>query len=386
VSGKVTAVGTNSLTVLTAASTSVEVVTSSSTTVEVLATGASSTLSAIVVGTEIAVQGAQVQDGSVTARSIVILPSGDQLAGRVTAISDLTITVQTPGGTSATIVATSSTTFREGQSSAALSDVTVGQNLQAFGTLESSTSLSATVVVIQTAPMGGGGGGPGGGVSGKVTAVGTNSLTILTAASTSVEVVTSTTTTVEVLATGASSTLSAIVVGTEIAVQGAQNQDGSVTARSIMILPSGDQLAGRVTATGDLTITVQTPGGTSATIVTTSSTAFREGQSSAAFSDVTIGQNLQAFGTLESSTSLSATLVVIQTAPTGGVPGGPGGTTAATAAPGGTQTGTNNATNSGTAGGPGSGGPGGPGGGPGGGAGGPSGPGGGTSNAPGMPF
>jgi hypothetical protein len=153
-----------------------------------------------------------------------------------------------------------------------------------------------------------------------------------------------------------------------------------------MILPSGDQLAGRVTATGDLTITVQTPGGTSATIVTTSSTAFREGQSSAAFSDVTIGQNLQAFGTLESSTSLSATLVVIQTAPTGGVPGGPGGTTAATAAPGGTQTGTNNATNSGTAGGPGSGGPGGPGGGPGGGAGGPSGPGGGTSNAPGMPF
>ncbi len=328
-------------------------------------------------------QGAQNQDGRLTAQSITILPSGDRLNGRVTAISDLTITVQTPGGTTATIVTTSSTIFRKGQSSTALSDVAVGQNLQAFGTLESSTSLDATVVVIQAAMMGGGAGGPGGGVSGKVTTVGTDGLTVLTAAGTSVKVITSTTTTVAVLTTGASSSLSAIVVGTEIAVQGATNQDGSVTAQSITILPSGDQLDGPVTATGDLTITVQIPGGTSATIVTTSSTTFREGQSSAAFSDIKVGDTLQAFGTLESSTSLDATVVVIQAAAMGG---GPGGNTAGTATFGGTANGANNGANSGTAGGPGGSGLGGSGGGPGG-AGGPgggaAGPGG---SGGGMPF
>jgi hypothetical protein len=167
-------------------------------------------------------------------------------------------------------------------------------------------------------------GGPGGGVNGKVTAVGTNSLTVLTTDSKSVAVTTSSSTTVTVAATGASGSLSDIVVGSQVEVRGPQSTDGSVTAEAITLLPSGDQLGGRVTAVSDLTITVQAPGGTSSKIVTTSSTTFRKGTASASLSDVTTGVDVRAFGTLSSGT-LTATVVVIQDAPAGGPGGGPGG-------------------------------------------------------------
>ncbi len=331
VSGKVTAVGTNTLTVLTADGKSVTVKTSSSTKVEILATGASGSLSDIVVGSQVEVHGPQNQDGSVTAEVIILLPAGDELHGRVTAINDKTITIQAPGGTSSTIVTTTSTTFRKGQDAASLSDVAVGQELRAFGALQTDGSLTATLVLIHEGPGGsdhgpGGPGGPGG-VSGKVTAVGTDTLTVLTADSKSVAVTTSSSTKVEILDTGASGSLSDIVVGSQVEVHGPQNQDGSVTAEVIILLPAGDELHGRVTAINDKTITIQAPGGTSSTIVTTTNTTFRKGQDAASLSDVAVGQELRAFGALQTDGSLTATLVLIHEGPGGSDhgPGGPGG-------------------------------------------------------------
>jgi hypothetical protein len=160
VHGEVTAIGTDSLTVLTPDSTSVTVKTSSSTKVEILATGAAGSLSDIVVGSQVEVRGPRNEDGSITAEVITLLPAGDQLRGRVTAIENEAITVQAPGGTSATIVTTSDTTFRKGQDDASLSDVEVGQDVRAYGTLQSDGSLTAMLVLIQAGP-GGGRRGPG---------------------------------------------------------------------------------------------------------------------------------------------------------------------------------------------------------------------------------
>jgi hypothetical protein len=178
------------------------------------------------------------------------------------------------------------------------------------------------------ASPGGPGGGPGG-VTGEVTAIGTNSMTVLKTDSTSVTVTTNVSTTVSVLTTGASGSLSDIEVGNQVEVRGRPNKTGGIIAEVILLLPDGDQLRGRVTAIDDETITLQAPGETpgtivTTTIVTTSDTTFREDQDTASLSDVEVGQELRAFGTLQSDGSLTATLVLIQTPPAGGS-GGPGG-------------------------------------------------------------
>lgn len=213
--------------------------------------------------------------------------------------------------------------------------------------------VAALLLVLTTAAAFAGGppdprGGPGGGVSGSVTAVGTNSLTVLTSDSESVPVTTSSSTKVEILATGASGSLSDVVVGSYVEVRGPAATDGSITAEMIVVLPGGDQVSGRVTAVSGMTITVQTRDGAIKTIVTTSTTTFRKGPDMVKLSDVTVGADVRGFGTLQSDGSLLATFVSIQ-----GAPGGPGGN-----GPGGPA------------------GPGGSGGGPGGQGGGPGGPGG----------
>ncbi len=323
VSGAVTAIGADSLSVLTAANTAVTVTTTAATQVHILATGADGSLSDITVGSQVEVRGPRNQDGSVTAEVITLLPAGDQLGGRVTAVSGAAITVQDRDGSSAAITTTGATTFRKGQDAAALSDVQPGQEARAFGALQSDGSLLAALVLIQAGPDGPGGPGDGpahrmGGLSGEVTAIGADSLTVLTAASTAVTVTTTANTQVHILATGADGSLSDITVGSQVEVRGSRNQDGSVTAEVITLLPTGDQLGGRVTAVSGAAITVQDRGGSSAAITTTGATTFRKGQDAAALSDVQPGQEVRAFGALQSDGSLLASLVLIQAGPPGG--------------------------------------------------------------------
>lgn len=191
--------------------------------------------------------------------------------------------------------------------------------------------LATATVVFAASPSGqgpsgpGGPGGPGGGhgrgpggVSGAVTAIGADSLSVLTAANTAVTVTTTAATQVHILATGADGSLSDITVGSQVEVRGPRNQDGSVTAEVITLLPAGDQLGGRVTAVSGAAITVQDRDGSSAAITTTGATTFRKGQDAAALSDVQPGQEVRAFGALQSDGSLLASLVLIQAGPPGG--------------------------------------------------------------------
>jgi hypothetical protein len=75
-------------------------------------------------------------------------------------------------------------------------------------------------------------------VSGKITALSGDAITVETNAKTSVSVVTSTSTTYKTGAGpngGTTSSASALKVGEYIGVQGTKNSDGSVTASAVMI-------------------------------------------------------------------------------------------------------------------------------------------------------
>ena len=96
-------------------------------------------------------------------------PSGmgqPMAGGRVTALSGDTITIQTRGGTSVTVTATSSTTFRTMSGPSDAAALKVGDFIRVQGTKESDGTVSATSIMVGTgAPgsMGPGGRHPAGG-------------------------------------------------------------------------------------------------------------------------------------------------------------------------------------------------------------------------------
>ena len=107
------------------------------------------------VGDQIVFGETKASDGSYTISAVkVVLPV---IGGQVTAVGSDSITVDQKGGGSATIHVSASTTYDvDGNSSAKLSDVTVGSFVVADGTLRSDGSLDASAV------HGGSRGGPGG--------------------------------------------------------------------------------------------------------------------------------------------------------------------------------------------------------------------------------
>ncbi|MDM8528429.1 DUF5666 domain-containing protein [Anaerolineales bacterium HSG24] len=140
--GSVIAVSDSSLTLETLRGDSLEVSVSSETRVQVVITGDKGQLSDIQVGNNVAVWGKRDE----TAKAIVLLPDGDIIVGRVTAVDGSTITVENPNG-EGTIVTTDSTQFRVGKDEATLAEFEVGKGLQAFGTTQSDGSVTATFVM-----------------------------------------------------------------------------------------------------------------------------------------------------------------------------------------------------------------------------------------------
>ena len=98
------------------------------------------------VGDQVHFKQTKQDDGTYTIDAVVVvLP---HIGGQVTAISGSTITVEQRDGTSATIKVTSDTTYRVGDdTSAALSDIAVGDFVVGEGTENSDGSLTAARVV-----------------------------------------------------------------------------------------------------------------------------------------------------------------------------------------------------------------------------------------------
>lgn len=166
--------------------------------------------------------------------------------------------------------------------------------------------------------------GPGGrrGLGGQVTAVGESSLTIENRNGDSVTVNVGDETRVMIAETQSEGSLSDIEVGDNVHIRGRRNDDGSVEARGIIVLPDGDIAGGRVTAVEGATISVENPKDGEATIVTTGETQFRLGkEDGGSLADVTEDKFVLAFGETQENGSLLARIVVIHEGRPGKGPG-----------------------------------------------------------------
>lgn len=176
--------------------------------------------------------------------------------------------------------------------------------------------LLLALVVISGASLayaaseGRGPGGARGGAGGEVTAVGDSSLTVENRNGESITVNVTDETVVNLVETGGQGSLSDIEVGDNVRVRGSRNDDGSVDARGIALLPDGDSVGGRVTSVDGSTITVENRD-SSATIIVSDSTTFRNQDETLSLSDVTEDAHVRAFGDLQGDDSLSAQLVLI---------------------------------------------------------------------------
>ena len=123
---------------------------------------------------------------------------------------------------------------------------------------------------------------------------------------------------------------SVVAPGKTIYVVGTVNQDGSITASNIGFYdPTMVNLSGTITKIGGSTITVQAKDQTF-TILVTHSTTFSKAQvdlqthtkssQPASFSDLAVGETIEAYGKLNSDGSLTASNVVIM--PSDGGDGG----------------------------------------------------------------
>jgi len=156
----VTAVSDTSLTLVNAQNETLTVTLTSQTQVSVLATQGTGSLSDIAVGDNVRVMGRPNDAGATEAQAVVVLPAGDNVNGKVTAVNGATLSVETRDNTTATIVTDAGTKFTlQGGQTGSLTDVTTGKFVEAYGQTQADGSLLATLVVSDNRP--GFGGGPG---------------------------------------------------------------------------------------------------------------------------------------------------------------------------------------------------------------------------------
>ncbi len=223
-SGTITATGKNgkSVTIHTTSSTSYT------------RAGKTVAASTLAKGDHIAVRGQRNSDGSINATAIqIVLPV---YAGKVTAISGSTITIQSPrdSATSYTIHVVSGATIRRAGQSAALSDIAVGDRIVATGTLNSDKSLDAEAISIDVPRVGG-----------AITGISGADITVKDPFGGTLVIHTTASTTFSAVTLGASGptqttiTLSTLKVGDAITASGTRRADGSLDALTVQQLPAG---------------------------------------------------------------------------------------------------------------------------------------------------
>jgi hypothetical protein len=143
VAGDITAVNGDTFTVKTRANVTWTITTNDAT--KYMLDGGTGAKSDIVVGAKVGVVGTQTGESALTATTVRIAPAA--VAGRVTAKTADTITIERIGGGTATIHVSGSTTYRvPGKDNASLSDIQVGAMVLAAGRQRSDGSLDAVSV------------------------------------------------------------------------------------------------------------------------------------------------------------------------------------------------------------------------------------------------
>jgi hypothetical protein len=144
--GVVTAVNGNSFTVTGFDARTYTVAADSNTVVH--RAGQTAALSDIAVGSLISAEGTLSTDG-LTLNALAITIQLPNVAGKVTAVSGNTVTVQSPDGTTSTVQLTNTTTYSAGpKDTADQSSVVVGSFIMAEGTIGSDGNLTALQVTV----------------------------------------------------------------------------------------------------------------------------------------------------------------------------------------------------------------------------------------------
>ncbi|HEY8742329.1 MAG TPA: DUF5666 domain-containing protein [Chloroflexota bacterium] len=288
---------------------STQTITVTSSTVYTVA-GTPAQLSDIKSGAQIHALGT-LSNGTLTATHIdIVLP---HLGGKLTAISGSTLTVTDRAGTARKVIVSAATTYQRSGVAINISDLQVGNQIDAVGSLNSDGSLAARVVhVILPA------------VDGAVTAVNGSTITVQArgpnAGTKTITVNGSTTYTLGGPGSPATGSLSNVQVGGHIHAEGTLNSSGMLLASAVHInLPAVD---GAVTAVSANSITVQARGpqasGTRSVMVSSSTVYLLGGPASStkgSLADVKSGVHIHAEGTLNANGSLNAATVRIMQPP-----------------------------------------------------------------------
>ena len=159
--------------------------------------------------------------------------------------------------------------------------------------------------------------GKGQGVRGEVIAIGDSSLTLDSPNGDNVTVNVTTDTRIRFPEDRSNGSLSDIQTGNFAGVRGPRNDDGSITARIVIVLSERprdmDRVRGKVTAIEGRDIVLENRDG-SRRIATDDNTHFRIGKRRGSLGDINVDDPVWAIGNLQSDGTLQANLVVVVTA------------------------------------------------------------------------
>lgn len=227
----------------------------------------------------------------------------NEVEGAVTDISGTSITIKTPSGTSVVVIVSSTTTFTKEKQPAGLSDIQVGDKVEAKGTRNTDGTFDTTSLKIKSPKAHE----EGDEAEGQVTEVSGMSIMLETKSGSSVTALTSATTT---FTRGKQeSSLLDVHVGDNIEAKGSRNADSTFSAASVKIkLP---KIEGSVTSVTGPDLSVDTKDGVRLVHSNASTTVTNEKQPSS-LADVTAGVRVEAKGSLNADGSLTATSIEIK--------------------------------------------------------------------------
>ncbi len=213
----------------------------------------------------------------------------------ITAIDGSNLSLKTADGWTRTITVTSSTTITEDGQTMAVGDLDVGDHIVFSQTRNSDGTFTINAINLVIPRIGG-----------TVSTVTSSGFTLKDASGTTWTITVNGSTTYTLGSeSGSWADVKAGVVGV---VEGTTGTGNTVTATAVHIQPA--RLAGEVTAKTSSTITITRRDGTSGTIKVDSGTTYQvPGVTSATLTDISVGMQVVAEGTLASHGSLAATTV-----------------------------------------------------------------------------
>jgi hypothetical protein len=251
----------------------------------------STTASSLVVGDRVRIGVSS--SSSTTATSVTIELA--ELFGTVKSVSGDTILITDPQGFTRTILVSSATTYSQGGS---LADVVVGAKIFAQGTVDANgTSLDALTIDVGTA-------GQNGFTWGKITAVTSSSVTLVSGSGTSTTFSYTTDTTIKAVGHDSTPLTSAdLVVGEYAGVE--FNSTASTTAVEVWVKLA--HVSGVVTAVSGDNITVSDHQGFTHLILVGAATTYNNAGATGTLADVIVGARIRAEGLVDANgTTLDA--------------------------------------------------------------------------------